>query len=97
MFYFESSSIIHHLGKFSLPDLLELMTCEQFLDGNTCNQGRSFCKAVLVLQELVSVNLSLGSMILACFDSVKDLHVLLSNSWSFLRPIKGMILCERNL
>ncbi len=54
-------------------------------------------EAVLVFQELVPVNLSLGSMILACFDSVKDLHVLLRNPWSFLRPINGMILCERNL
>ncbi len=65
-----------------------------FLTGTPVTRAGASVKAVLVLQELVSVNLSLELMILACFDSVKDLYVLLSNPWSFLRPLNGMILCE---
>ena len=43
-----------------------------FLTGTPVTRAGASVKAVLVLQELVSVNLSLGLMILACFDSVKD-------------------------
>ena len=57
------------------------------MTGTPGSMAGASVKTVHVFQEFVSVKLSLEMLILACFNSLKDLPVLLVNFWSFLRPI----------